>query len=393
MNKNSGPRVFLLGSFAPSVVRFRLPLIDKILALGGEVSVGAPVAEFSADDLEILRQRAVKVYDLPVARHGLNPITELAYMLRVRNALKQSRPDFLIPYTVKPVVFGTFAARLAGVPKTLPIVTGLGSVFIGEPKNAAARFTRYLVTRLYRSAFSRCEHLYFQNGDDPRDLRACGALPESSRWSILAGSGVDIDQFGAVPLPNGSHGLNFLMISRLIADKGVREFAEAARIVKSRHASVRFRLVGPLDTNPSAIKQEELDQWTWIEHRPWLDDVRPEIAACAVYVLPSYREGTPRSVLEAMACGRAVITTDAPGCRETVKDGDNGYLVKVKDADSLAEAMERFVNDPDLAGRMGLRGREIAVARYDATKVYDVMLQRIGLLPPAPGLVNENLAA
>jgi glycosyltransferase involved in cell wall biosynthesis len=195
---------------------------------------------------------------------------------------------------------------------------------------------------------------------------------------------VDLASFTLRPLPLGTltGAVRFLFIGRLLGDKGVREYAQAAHLLKISHPQVQCALVGWIDSNPNAINQAELDGWVAdgsIEFLGRLSDVRPAIEACSVYVLPSYREGTPRTVLEAMAMGRAVITTDAPGCRETVVDGDNGFLVPVKTVDALADAMARFINDPDLAFRMGQRGRQLAEDKYDVHKVNAVMLKEMGL--------------
>jgi glycosyltransferase involved in cell wall biosynthesis len=173
-----------------------------------------------------------------------------------------------------------------------------------------------------------------------------------------------------------------LLIARLLGDKGIREYAQAAQRIRAIHQDVRFSLVGWIDENPDAITQAELDAWTVagdLVYLGRLEDIRPAIAACSVYVLPSYREGTPRTVLEAMAMGRPIITTDAPGCRETVIDGDNGFLVPVRSVDALVEAMQRFVQDPGLAARMGQRSRQLAEEKYDVHKVNAVMLKEMGL--------------
>ena len=176
--------------------------------------------------------------------------------------------------------------------------------------------------------------------------------------------------------------MRFLFIGRLLGDKGVREYAQAARLLKRSNPRVQCAMMGWIDSNPNAITQAELDGWVAdgsIEFLGRLSDVRPAIEACSVYVLPSYREGTPRTVLEAMAMGRAVITTDAPGCRETVVDGDNGFLVPVRSADALADAMACFITEPTLAARMGQRGRQLAEDKYDVHKVNAVMLKEMGL--------------
>lgn len=194
-----------------------------------------------------------------------------------------------------------------------------------------------------------------------------------------------MQDFAVLDLPKNEHGqakASFLLIARLLGDKGVREYAEAARIIKAKHPKVEFHLVGWIDENPAAIAQAELDTWVAekvVNYWGKLSDVRPAIAASSVYVLPSYREGTPRTVLEAMAMGRAIITTDAPGCRETVIHGQNGYLVPVKSVEELVQAMQTFINDPQLMVRMGQRSREIALEKYDVHQVNAHMMSEMGV--------------
>ena len=203
---------------------------------------------------------------------------------------------------------------------------------------------------------------------------------------VVNGSGVNVSDFDVMPLPlNGQNqvAISFLLIARLLGDKGVREYAEAAAIIKKNHPDIQFNLVGWIDDNPTAITQSELDAWVnagTLKYWGKLSDVRPAIAESSVYVLPSYREGTPRTVLEAMAMGRAVITTDAPGCRETVVDGDNGFLVEVKSVQDLVVAMQKFIEQPELAIQMGKRSREIALNKYDVHQVNKHMMTEMGLL-------------
>ena len=231
---------------------------------------------------------------------------------------------------------------------------------------------------MYRFSLRGVDVVFFQNTDDEQLLRTMRVLRRSSRSVIVQGSGVNLQNYKSHPVPDGP--VVFLMVARLLGDKGVREYAEAAKLTRARNPHARFRLIGWLDSNPDCIAQEELDEWTsegFIEFIGRLDDIRSEISSCTLYVLPSYREGTPRTVLEAMAMGRAIITTNAPGCRETVIDGENGFLVPVKSVDALVEAMQRFIDDPDLSVRMGRRSREIAEEKYDVHKVNAVMLREM----------------
>ncbi|MDX5300418.1 MAG: glycosyltransferase family 4 protein, partial [Gammaproteobacteria bacterium] len=293
--------------------------------------------------------------------------------------MRRLRPTVTLPYTIKPVFYGTIAAWLAGVPHRYALVTGLGYAFTDR----RGGLLTVIIRTLYRFALGKAHRVFFQNPDDENLFRETGLLPVSVPSVVVNGSGVDAAAFAVATLPQGHP--TFLMIGRLLGDKGVREYAEAARRIKARHPEVRFRLVGWIDTNPDAITQSELDAWVargTLDFLGKLDDVRPAIADSTVYVLPSYREGIPRTVLEAMAMGRPIITTDAPGCRETVIDGDNGFLVPVKSIDALVEAMLNFIEDPGLAPRMGRRSREIAEEKYDVHKVNAVLLREMGVAPP-----------
>jgi glycosyltransferase involved in cell wall biosynthesis len=371
--------IMILGSYGPSLVRFRLPLIAALRQRGCNVIAAVPLGEVSAPDRQRLESMGVILADAPVSRHGVGVLSGVTYTWLVARLLKRHRADAIVSYTVKPVIFGCIAAYLAGVKKAVPLVTGLGSVFTGEARTVKQRIVRIMLSRLYRFALSLAGCGYFQNPDDPRDLAVFGGLSlQKTRVEIMPGSGVDLRYFAACPLPSTTEPTVFLMIARVIGDKGVREFAEAATRLRRAQPHVRCVLVGPFDENPSGISPAEVQGWTDVEYLGPSDDVRPQIAACHVYVLPSYREGTPRSVLEAMAMGRAVVTTDAPGCRETVKDGENGFLVPVRDGAALADAMQRFVETPELITRMGSRSRLMAEEKYDADHAYDGVLKELG---------------
>lgn len=372
--------IFILASYAPSLVLFRLPLIEQLQAAGHRVVVGARQSEFRSSDIESLHKRGVEIFNIDITRHSIGPITNLRTLFSMRRALKKANCDVLIPYTLVPVIFGTLAAKVAGYRHVVPMITGLGSMFIGRPKGLKQRVVRWIVHRLYKIALVFSDVVYFQNQDDPRDLMRLGILPPDKEITIINGSGVDTAYF-AQSLPPAVPGkTRFLMTGRLLRDKGVVEYSEATRELSSAYPNTTFSLVGPLDSNPSSISEAELRSWTWIEHIAWLDDVRPALNKCDVFVLPSYREGTPRSVLEAMAIGRPIVTTDAPGCRETVIEGENGYLIPVGDAAALFEAMERFVADPKLIARMGHESRKLVERKYDSKIVYRAMVNHIGNL-------------
>jgi glycosyltransferase involved in cell wall biosynthesis len=317
------------------------------------------------------------VHSIPMLRTGTNPLADLKTLWALWRLMRRVRPDYVMGHTIKPVIYGSLAAWLAGVPRRFALVTGLGYAFQGEGQRGRLQA---LVQRLYAMAMSRVEKVFFQNPDDEALFRQLGVLAASTPSCVVNGSGVDVGSFTVVPLPPGV--TRFLLMARLLGDKGVREYAKAARRIRAMHPSVQCALVGWIDSNPNAITQAELDAWVSdgsIEFLGRLADVRPAITDCSVYVLPSYREGTPRTVLEAMAVGRAIITTDAPGCRETVVDGDNGFLVPVRSVDALEQAMLKFINDPTLAARMGQRARQVVEDKYDVHKVNAVILQEMGI--------------
>lgn len=369
----------LLAGFAESLLLFRGPLIQAMLAKGLQVHVAAPGLEIGQPVRTRLEALGVQVHSIPMARTGTNPIADLQTLLALRRLMRQVKPHAVLAYTIKPVIYGTLAAWLAGVPHRFALITGLGYAFTGEATGLRG-VVKSVAQGLYKRALGRAHKVFFQNPDDQALFRQLKLLPSTVPSVVVNGSGVDVGSFEVQPLPPAP--LRFLLIARLLGDKGVREYAQAARQVRARHPELRFSLVGWIDENPDAIAQSELDGWIadgTVEFLGRLSDVRPAIAQCSVYVLPSYREGTPRTVLEAMAMGRAVITTDAPGCRETVVDGDNGFLVPVKSVDALAQAMERFITEPELAARMGARSRQIAEEKYDVHKVNAVMLQEMDL--------------
>lgn len=372
--------MLLLGSYAPSLINFRGPLIAALLAQGHEVLAAAP--EMDPTTAEALRRLGAEPLSLHLSNASLNPLSLLASIGQLRRLLRRRRPDAIISYTIKPVIVGALAARYAGVPRIVSLITGVGFAFTGEGGTPLRRLVRRAATSLYRAALARSDVVLFQNRDDEALFRERRLIGRDRPAAVVDGSGVDILHYAPAPLPPAP---SFLMIARLLGDKGIHEFAAAARRLRSEHPHVPVGLVGYLDPSPDSLTQRQLDELiaSGIRFYGKLDDVRPAIAEHSVYVLPSYREGTPRSVLEAMAMGRPVITSDAPGCRETVVDGVNGLLVPPRDADSLYAAMKRFVEEPGLIAPMGAQSRRIAERRYDARKVSADMLRHSGLLNEA----------
>ncbi|WP_339651665.1 glycosyltransferase family 4 protein [Halopseudomonas pelagia] len=368
----------IVASYSDSVIKFRGALIDALLSQGMVVHVAAPNLSSDSTIGQTLLEKGVILHEIFLSRTGMNPAADLRTFISLFRLVRRVKPTRVLAYTIKPVIYGLLAARLGGVSQRNALITGLGYAFQGDEKRSRSK-VRMLVQKLYGFALRGADRVFFQNPDDEALFRSLGILKVGTSSCVVNGSGIAVDQFTIAPLPSQPR---FLLIARLLGDKGVREYAEAARQIKARHPEAVFQLVGWIDENPDSISQVELDGWAEsgaIDYLGKLDDVRPAIEGCSVYALPSYREGTPRTVLEAMAMGRPIITTDAPGCRETVVHGDNGFLVPVKSVEALVAAMERFILEPELAAQMGQRSREIAVEKYEVHKVNAVMLKEMGI--------------
>ncbi|MCK9994863.1 MAG: glycosyltransferase family 4 protein [Candidatus Krumholzibacteria bacterium] len=368
-------RILVIASFTPSLVLFRGDMLAEFRARGHEVICCSPAPD--PRTLKQLEDLEVSHLEFRLQRTGMNPLADLTAMRDLRHIMAEIRPDHVLSYTIKPVIYGSLAAGMQKVPAIHAMITGLGTTFLGSGLkgtllNSFARF-------MYRAALKKCRTVFFQNRDD-RQLFLDGGLVDKNKTVMINGSGVNLERFPSEPVPEGRQ--EFLMIGRLIRDKGIREFVAAVRLVKSRHPDVVFRVVGMFDNHPGSITRRQMDEWTaegLLTYDGPTDDVRSALASCTVYCLPSYREGMPRSVLEAMATGRAIITTDAPGCRDTVDEGENGFLVPVRDPEALAAAMERFIAEPDLARRMGEVSRGLAEEKFDVRRVNEKILDSMGL--------------
>jgi glycosyltransferase involved in cell wall biosynthesis len=373
-------RLAVLGGAARDLVNFRGHLISE-MASGGHAVYGIAPGGTPAIR-ESLEKLGAAYVPITLDRTGINPFRDLLTLFRLRALFCQLRLDALLAYEIKAVVFGTLAARQMGVSGRYVMITGRGSTLQGEPAGLRQGAVRRVVKGLYRLALRRCSGVLFQNEDDLAFFLAERLLPEGQSWLVINGSGVDIDYFAPSSRPSGP--VTFLFVGRLLRDKGLFEFVQACRLLAARGVPARFQILGPLDSNPNAIKAEQLETWNregLVEYLGEREDVRPTLAAAHVLVLPSYGEGTPRSVLEAMAMGLAIVTTDVPGCRATVRNGRNGFLVPVRDSAALAEAMTRLVMDPELITRFGQEGRRIAEEKYDVRLVTADILAFMGVAP------------
>lgn len=372
--------IAVIASFTPSLTIFRLELLKRLVAAGHRVVAFAP-----EQDAKVERQLAeigVEFHRVPMARTGLNPIEDLRTLWSLRESFRRLRPDMILPYTMKPIIYGGIAARMLGIRERCFLVTGLGHMF-SEQASASlkSRLVRHLCVWLYRLAFRGAKVVFAYNDADVADIRNHRMLRDNSLITMVSGSGVDPDHFAFSRSPQGAP--VFLMVARLLRDKGIVEYIEAARIVRQSFPDARFQLLGHFDSNPTAISRAEIDGWVRegiLDYLGSTDDVRPYLAACSVFVLPSYyREGIPRSILEALATGRPIITTDLPGCRDTVEPGVNGFAVKARDAVGIAKAMIALAEDPGLVARMGEKSREIAKSKFDVHAVNRLLLERMQL--------------
>ncbi|WP_436917649.1 glycosyltransferase family 4 protein [Acinetobacter schindleri] len=377
-------KFLMISSFLPSVLNFRGKLLEAISAHGYEIHIMAPEFVSFPEELQKLQALGYHLHEIPMQRTGTNPLADLKLLKNLYQQIRQIQPDYVLSYTIKPVIYGTLASWLAKVPHRFALITGLGYAFQNVESGKRSLFQK-MVHGLYAQALKHSYKVFFQNPDDLKLFQDMHLLKANTPTVVVNGSGVNVQDFDVMPLPKNAEGqvkASFLLIARLLGDKGVREYAESARIIKVQYPEAEFHLVGWIDDNPSAIAQAELDEWVGdgrLKYWGKLSDVRPAIAESSVYVLPSYREGTPRTVLEAMAMGRAIITTDAPGCRETVSHGINGYLVGVKSVDDLVKSMQYFIEDPKLIELMGQRSREIALNKYDVHQVNAHMLGEMGI--------------
>jgi len=332
-----------------NIANFRQGLIRALRSAGYEPVVIAP-----KDPAAEARMAALGVQRIPVRieRSGRNPLADARLLLEYKRLLGKLRPAAYLGFTIKPNIYGSLAAASLGIP-AIPNVSGLGTAFIRRG------MLQQIVTRLYRVAFSRCPVVFFQNDED-RQLFVDRGIVEDRQARVLPGSGVDLEHFTPRPPTNGPPA--FLLVGRLLRDKGVREFVGAARALSLMLTGSRFQLLGPIDqANRTAITRAQLDDWVAegvVEYLGVTDDVRPYMAKATAVVLPSYREGLPRSLLEAAAMERPLIAADVPGCRDVVEDGVNGYLCDPRDSRSLASAMRRMAAlSPAERLAMGQAGR------------------------------------
>lgn len=364
-------KVVLISNTAWSIYNFRRGLIAELLRYGYSVTAIAPPDEYSAR----ITQTGAQYIPLEMDNRGTDPLRDLRLCVSLVGILRNERPACVLTFTVKPNVFGAFAARALGIPIVINI-SGLGTVFIKRSWVTA------VVRMLYRVALRFASRVFFQNQDDLEYFVGERLVDPSKAW-LVPGSGVDTKMYSPAPeSATPQNTFRFLLLGRILWDKGVGEFVEAAARMRRRHSDFEIVLMGFIGVeNVTAVPMSQIEEWDRkgiVKYVSASVDVRPEIAKADCVVLPSYREGTPKALLEAASMGKPIITTDVPGCRQVVDDGVTGFLVRVRDAADLADKMERMLSLSEAERRaMGLRGREKMIREFDERIVIERYLQAI----------------
>lgn len=376
-------KIVIIGTLASSFYGFRKDLILSLKSQGHEVYAFISEYQDKSELNKVETLGAIPVcYDLN--RGGLNPLSDLKQTYILAQKIKAIQPDLVFSYFAKPVIFGTVAAKLARVPKVIGMLEGLGYTFTDQPEGQSqkTRLIKSIQVLLYKLSLPKLDKLIFLNPDDPIDLLNHYNIHVKD-VEILGGIGLNLKEYPYVPHMPYPKNLNFLFIGRLLKEKGIYDFIAAAKLVKQKYPDITFTVLGSIDhANMGALKQHELDELIntgIIQYPGHVSNVKDWIAACDVFVLPSYREGVPRSTQEAMAIGRPVITTDVPGCRETVNNGLNGFIVEKWNPKALAEKMIFLIENPTELQKMGLESYKIAQQNFDADQVNQRLLNILGL--------------
>ncbi|QUS58930.1 glycosyltransferase family 4 protein [Pseudovibrio brasiliensis] len=358
-------RILLVANSSFKLINFRRTLIQQLQEEGHELIATAPRDEYTPD----FARMGVKYVELPMDATGTSLVAEAKLLLKIFSITRSKKPDAVLGYTIKPNIYGALSARILGVP-FVPNITGMGSVF--DREDLLARLIKWL----YRTAFRRCPRVFLQNPEDLSFFVKSGLISRQQAY-LLPGSGVDLKNFHVSSLPGSGHNRTFVLVARMLREKGIYEFVEVARALSSSFPDARFVLLGPSGSGKSgALSEADMKKLTSdgiVEYRGAVKDVRPVVAEADCVVLPSfYREGTPRALLEAAAMGRPIITTTIPGCKDVVDDGRNGFLCKPKSAQSLETAMRQFLlMSEEAVDEMGKASRQLAEQKFDEQIVID----------------------
>ncbi|MFC1399543.1 glycosyltransferase family 4 protein [Acinetobacter lactucae] len=375
-------KILIIGTVASSFYSFRADLIRALQEK--EYTVYAFTSEYTDADLKKIESLGAIPITYELNRGGLNPFLDIIATYKLSKKIQKIKPDLVFSYFSKPVIFGTIAAKLAKVPKVMGMLEGLGYTFTEQPEGLSKKtqLIKKVQVLLYKMALPQLDKLIFLNPDDSVDLIEKYAI-QVKDVEVLGGIGLNLKDYPYQAIPNTQQPIHFLFIGRLLKEKGIHDFLAAAKLVKSKYPETQFTVLGAIDPyNLGALKQSELEElisFNIIHYAGHVNNVKDWIVNSDVFVLPSYREGVPRSTQEAMAIGRAIITTDVPGCRETVIDGVNGFIVPRWNPERLAEKMIYFIEHPEKTQIMGEASHQIAIEKFDANKVNQKLMDILGL--------------
>lgn len=370
-------KIVLIGNTAGTLLNFRKELIIRLVDLGHIVY--CVVSDYTSETKVSVKNLGAIPIDSTLNSKGINPIADIKATIKLSRILKDLQPDIVFSYFVKPVIFGTLAAKMASVSRIIGMIEGLGNAFTPDNTNKLS-FKKKTIQRiqilLYKRALPLLDTLIVLNPDDHKDLVDKFNI-EVKNMVVLGGIGVDLERFTYVPFDN-QNPVSFVFVARLLKEKGVYEYLEAAKKVKATYPNTNFYILGGFDDeNPFALRRSELETYLSsgiVDYPGHVENVADYLIKSSVFVLPSYREGFPRSTQEAMSIGRPIITTDVPGCRETVEDGINGFLIPSFDADALANKMIKFIEQPELINEMGRESRRIAELKFDVNEANNKLI-------------------
>jgi glycosyltransferase involved in cell wall biosynthesis len=374
--QKSRKNIVVIDSHAQTLYDFRGPLLKALVGQGFKVFALAP--DYNIENRESIQKLGAVAIDFKLSRTGINPLTDIIDTIKLISIIKAINADIFLAYTIKPAIYGIFAAMFAGVRRKFVVISGLGYVFTltEESNSLKRRALKRIASLLYKTSLAMVDNAFFQNDDDANEFIANGLI-DKNKALCIRGTGVDLSEYKeCLPFTKP---ITFTITARLLREKGIIEFVSAARRIKKMHPDVRFVVCGGLDSNPGSLSISDVQNWVdegtieWPGHVP----VQYWLSQTSVFVLPSYREGVPRSTQEALAMGRPVITTDAPGCRETVIDGVNGFMIPVRDVNALVDSMLKFISNPTLIGHMGNHSRILAVSRFDINKINKEIISKI----------------
>lgn len=375
----SSKRILIICGAAKSLVTFRGDLIKRLLSDGHKVVCAAPFPESDSEFREALEKIGATTFEYPLNRAGISPISDIKTLFFLKGKMEEYKIDLVFPYTIKSVIYGSLAAEKAGIP-VVSLITGLGFSFSGV--STRANVLQRVTSFLYRMALRKNKAVIFQNADDKQLFLRKKIISKDQTTYLVNGSGVNLNEYNARIKKNDGEKIIFVIVSRLIVEKGIKLFMDAAKVLKQKYPKSEYHIIGPIDTTSSSgIKESTIEAFVakdFIKFHGEQHNVMAFLEKSDVFVLPTfYREGVPRSILEALSIGMPIITTDTPGCRETIIEGKNGILIAPKSFNALLKAMEHFLVHPDQIEHMGTASRKLASEKFDVNKVNTKILEII----------------